>query len=44
MTTGVQFTGTLTANQTAKYTTFGWNAASYVAWYCVPTSVNATAA
>jgi hypothetical protein len=44
MTTGTQFTGTLTANQTSKYFTFGWNAANYIVWYCVPTSVNTTAA
>lgn len=42
MTTGTQFTGTLTANRTSKYYTFGWNAANDIVWYCVPTSVNAT--
>jgi hypothetical protein len=44
MTTGIQFTGTLTANQTAKWNTFGWNPANYIVWTVVPTSVNATAA
>ncbi len=42
MTTGVQFTGTLTANQTAKWYTFNWNPANHVVWYMVPTSVNTT--
>jgi hypothetical protein len=43
MTTGVQFTGTLTANQTQKWFTFNWNPANHVIWYMVPTSVNASA-
>jgi hypothetical protein len=41
MTTGVQFTGTLTANQTQKWFTFNWNPANHVVWYMVPTSINA---
>ena len=38
MTTGVQFTGTLTANQTNRWFTFNWNAASHIVWYMMPTS------
>jgi len=38
MTTGVQFTGTLAANQTQRWFTFNWNAAWHVIWYMVPTS------
>ncbi len=39
MTTGVQFTGSLTANQTQKWFTFNWNPANHIVWYVVPTSV-----
>ena len=42
MTTGVQFTGTLTANQTQKWFTFNWNPASYMLWVVVPTSITST--
>jgi hypothetical protein len=38
MTTGVQFTGTLTPNQTQRWFTFNWNPAWHVVWYMVPTS------
>lgn len=38
MTTGVQFTGTLTPNQTQRWFTFNWNPASHIVWYMVPTS------
>ena len=38
MTTGVQFTGTLTPNQTQKWFTFNWNPAWHVVWYMQPTS------
>ncbi len=38
MTTGVQFTGSLTANQTQKWFTFNWNPANHIVWYVVPTS------
>jgi glycyl-tRNA synthetase alpha subunit len=38
MWTGVQFTGSLAANQTGRWFTFGWNPASHVVWYVVPTS------
>lgn len=38
MATGVQFTGTLAANATARWFTFGWSASSHVIWYMMPTS------
>jgi len=38
MTTGVQFTGSLTANQTQRWFTFNWPATWHVIWYMVPTS------
>jgi hypothetical protein len=38
MNTGVQFTGTLTANQTQRWFTFNWNPAWHVVWYMMPTS------
>jgi len=38
MITGVQFTGTLTPNQTQRWFTFNWNPASHVVWYMMPTS------
>ena len=38
MTTGVQFTGSLTANQTQRWFTFNWPAASHIVWYMMPTS------
>lgn len=41
MTTGVQFTGSLTANQTNRWFTFNWNPANHVIWYMVPTSITA---
>jgi hypothetical protein len=42
MNTGVQFTGTLPANQMQKSYTFNWNPANHVVWYIVPTSVNSS--
>jgi len=36
MTTGLQFTGSLAANQTQKWFTFGWNAAQHIIWYMMP--------
>ena len=36
MTTGLQFTGSLTANQTQKFFTWGWNPALHVVWYMMP--------
>jgi hypothetical protein len=39
MTTGVQFTGSLTANQTNRWYTFNWNPANHIIWYMVPTSI-----
>jgi hypothetical protein len=38
MNTGVQFTGTLTANQSQRWFTFNWNPAWHVVWYMMPTS------
>lgn len=38
MRTGVQFTGSLTANQTQRWFTFNWPATWHVVWYIVPTS------
>jgi hypothetical protein len=38
MTTGVQFVGSLAANQTQRWFTFNWNAAWHVVWYMMPTS------
>ena len=38
MTFGTQFTGTLAPNQSANYYTFGWGAASDVAWTMIPTT------
>jgi hypothetical protein len=39
MTTGVQFTGSLTANQTHRWFTFNWPPTWHVIWYMVPTSI-----
>ena len=36
MTTGLQFTNTLAANQTQRFTTTGWNPAQHVVWYVMP--------
>ncbi len=38
MHTSVQFTGSLAAQQTRRWFTFGWSATSHVIWYMVPTS------
>jgi hypothetical protein len=38
MTTGVQFTGSLAANQTQRWFTFNWNPALHVIWYMMPTT------
>lgn len=40
MTTGVQFRGTVGANQTQRWYTFNWPAAEYVLWTVVPDSIN----
>jgi hypothetical protein len=37
--TGVQFTGTVPANQTARWYTFNWPANLFVIWTVVPTTV-----
>jgi hypothetical protein len=42
MQTGVQFRGTVPANQTARWFTFNWNPASYVIWTVVPDSVSSS--
>lgn len=39
MTTGTQFTGALTPNQTQKWFTFGWAASQHIIWYMQPTTV-----
>ena len=44
MHTGVQWTGSLGANQTRRWFTFNWNPASHVVWYMMPTSPNPGAA
>jgi len=36
MTTGVQFIGTLNANQTQRWFTFNWNPANHIVWYMMP--------
>lgn len=38
MYTGVQWTGSLQPNQTARWFTWGWGAALHVVWYMMPTS------
>jgi hypothetical protein len=38
MYTGVQWTGTIGPNATARWFTFGWNVNSHVVWYLMPTS------
>ena len=39
MYTGVQFTGSLGPNASQRWFTYGWNAASHVVWYMMPTTV-----
>ena len=38
MSTGTQFVGSLTPNQTQRWFTFGWAASQHVVWYMVPTT------
>lgn len=38
MSTGIQFTGSLTPNQSNRWFTWGWNPALHVVWYVQPTS------
>ena len=38
MSTGIQFTGTLTPNQTRRWFTWGWPASRHMVWYIIPTS------
>jgi hypothetical protein len=40
MTTGIQFRGTVPANQTHTWYTFNWPATEHVIWTVVPDSVN----
>jgi hypothetical protein len=44
MTTGVQFRGTMTANQTQRWFTFNWSALQHVLWEIVPTTPRSGAA
>ena len=44
MNTGVQFSGSLAANQTNRWFTFNWNPASHILWTMMPTTPNATGA
>jgi hypothetical protein len=43
MTTGVQFRGTVPANQTHRWFTFNWNPNSHIIWTVVPDSINTSA-
>ena len=40
MTTGVQFRGTVAANQTHRWFTFNWPATEYILWTVVPDSIS----
>ena len=44
MTTGVQFRGTLSPNQTRRWFTLNWSAPQHVLWEVVPTSARPGAA
>jgi hypothetical protein len=44
MTTGVQFRGTLSANQTHRWFTYNWAATQHVLWEVVPTTARSGAA
>lgn len=44
MYTGVQWTGSLNANQTQRWFTFNWPPASHVVWYMMPATPNASGA
>ena len=39
MSTGLQFTGTVAANATQRWFTFGWPSGWHVVWYLMPTTV-----
>ncbi len=41
---GMQFTGTLTPNQTQKWFTFNWPATWHMVWTVMPTTINTTGA
>lgn len=38
MRTGIQWTGTIGPNATARWFTWGWSSASHIVWYIMPTS------
>jgi hypothetical protein len=38
MYTGVQFTGTIAPNATARWFTWGWNPNAHMVWYMMPSS------
>jgi hypothetical protein len=38
MITGMQFSGSLTPNETRKWFTHGWPANGHIVWYIVPTT------
>jgi len=44
MWTGIQWTGTIAANATARWFTWGWPVNEHVVWYLMPTSVRPGAA
>jgi hypothetical protein len=44
MTTGVQFRGTLSPNQTQRWFTFNWSATQHVLWEVVPNTARPGAA
>jgi hypothetical protein len=43
MTTGIQFTGSLTPNQTRKWFTYGWSSNWHTVWYIIPTTAKSGA-
>jgi hypothetical protein len=44
VTTGVQFRGTLSPNQTQRWFTYNWSAPQHVLWEVVPTTARSGAA
>jgi hypothetical protein len=38
MSTGVQWTGTIAPNATARWFTYGWPANQHIVWYLMPTT------
>jgi hypothetical protein len=39
MYTGTQFTGSLGPGASGRWYTWGWNPASYIVWYIMPTTI-----